>query len=46
MSAGAAAGCKTLLVEHKGSVHKRLHGYELGLTAVDLARGAWLLLQA
>jgi D-glycero-D-manno-heptose 1,7-bisphosphate phosphatase len=46
IAAGQAAGCRTLLIEHAGSVHKRLQGSAPDLTAADLARGATLLLQA
>lgn len=46
IAAGRAAGCRTLLIEHMGSVHKRLHGSEADLTAVDLASGATRLIQA
>jgi D-glycero-D-manno-heptose 1,7-bisphosphate phosphatase len=44
VAAGRAAGCRTLLIEHGGSVHKRSRGCEPDLRAADLARGAALLL--
>lgn len=46
VTAGRAAGCRTLLIEHQGSVHKRLRGCSPDLSAPDLARGVPLLLQA
>jgi D-glycero-D-manno-heptose 1,7-bisphosphate phosphatase len=46
VAAGRAAGCRTLLIEHQGSVHKRLRGCCPDLSAPDLARGVPLLLQA
>jgi D-glycero-D-manno-heptose 1,7-bisphosphate phosphatase len=44
VAAGRAAGCRTLLIEHRGSVHKRLQGCEPDLRARDLTLGAALLL--
>jgi D-glycero-D-manno-heptose 1,7-bisphosphate phosphatase len=44
VAAGRAAGCRTLLVEHEGSSHKRLQANRPDLSAPDLARGARLLL--
>ncbi|HEY7828972.1 MAG TPA: HAD-IIIA family hydrolase [Solirubrobacteraceae bacterium] len=44
IAAGRAAGCRTLLIEHEGSFHKRLRGCEPDLRAADLARGASLLM--
>jgi D-glycero-D-manno-heptose 1,7-bisphosphate phosphatase len=46
VGAGRAAGCRTLLIEHPGSIHKRSRGVRADLAAPDLARGAALLLQA
>jgi D-glycero-D-manno-heptose 1,7-bisphosphate phosphatase len=46
IAAGRAAGCRTLLIEHKGSIHKRLRGCKADLRAADLASAARLLLQA
>lgn len=43
--AGQAAGCRTLLIEHASSIHKRLSGSEPDLLAVDLAVGASELLR-
>jgi D-glycero-D-manno-heptose 1,7-bisphosphate phosphatase len=45
IAAGQAAGCQTLLIEHEGSVHKRLQGCHPDLKAPDLAHGAARLLQ-
>jgi histidinol-phosphate phosphatase family protein len=39
IAAGRAAGCRTLLIGHPGSVHKRLHAVSPDLAAVDLAEG-------
>lgn len=44
MVAGAAAGCRTVLIEHTGSAHKRLSGFVPDLMAPDLASGAPSLL--
>jgi D-glycero-D-manno-heptose 1,7-bisphosphate phosphatase len=44
VAAGRAAGCRTLLIEHMGSIHKRSRGAEADLTAADLASGVVLLL--
>ncbi len=46
VAAGRAAGCRTLLIEHKGSIHKRSRASVPDLAAADLAHGADLLLQA
>lgn len=43
VAAGRAAGCRTLLIEHQGSAHKRLRASQPDLRAPDLARGAPLL---
>lgn len=37
--AGKAAGCRTLLIRHPGSVHKRLRRVEPDMTADSLAAG-------
>ncbi len=42
--AGQTAGCKTLLIEHPGSHHKRLSGIQPDLRAADLAGAVELLL--
>lgn len=42
--AGAAAGCRTVLVEHPGSAHKRVGSARPWLRARDLADGAAQLL--
>jgi D-glycero-D-manno-heptose 1,7-bisphosphate phosphatase len=44
LAAGRAAGCRTLLIEHSGSAHKRLRAFAPDLRAPDLAYGASLLL--
>ncbi|MFI5009178.1 MAG: HAD-IIIA family hydrolase [Solirubrobacterales bacterium] len=43
--AGRAAGCRTLLIEHPGSAHKRGSGSEPDLTAASLAGGVSELLR-
>jgi D-glycero-D-manno-heptose 1,7-bisphosphate phosphatase len=43
VAAGRAAGCRTLLIDHAGSIHKRLRVYAPDLAAADLLRGARLL---
>lgn len=40
ITAGRAAGCRTLLIRHPGSVHKRLQAVAPDLLAEDLADGA------
>jgi D-glycero-D-manno-heptose 1,7-bisphosphate phosphatase len=40
VGAGAAAGCRTVLVEHPGSAHKRLEAGAADLLAVDLRDAA------
>jgi D-glycero-D-manno-heptose 1,7-bisphosphate phosphatase len=44
VAAGQAAGCRTLLIEHPGSKHKRLSGIATDLRAADLPRAADILL--
>jgi phosphoglycolate phosphatase-like HAD superfamily hydrolase len=45
VAAGRAAGCRTLLIEHPGSAHKRMSGaHRPDLRARDLASGVELLL--
>jgi D-glycero-D-manno-heptose 1,7-bisphosphate phosphatase len=44
VGAGRAAGCRTLLVEHPGSDHKRLGGIRPDLRAADLTGAVDLLL--
>ncbi len=44
VAAGRAAGCRTVLVEHPGSEHKRRSGIQPDLRAVDLAGAVGLLL--
>jgi D-glycero-D-manno-heptose 1,7-bisphosphate phosphatase len=44
VAAGHAAGCKTILLEHPGSAHKRTGGARPELLAADLAQAAPLLL--
>jgi D-glycero-D-manno-heptose 1,7-bisphosphate phosphatase len=39
MGAGKAAGCKTILIRHPGSVHKRLQVLQADLVADSLAEG-------
>ncbi|HXA53457.1 MAG TPA: HAD-IIIA family hydrolase [Solirubrobacteraceae bacterium] len=46
VGAARAAGCRTLLIEHAGSIHKRSSDMRPDLTAPDLSRGAALLLAA
>jgi phosphoglycolate phosphatase-like HAD superfamily hydrolase len=46
VGAGQAAGRRTLLIEHPGSIHKRAPGIWPDPTAPDMARGAALLLGA
>ncbi len=45
LGAGRAAGCRTLLIEHVGSAHKRSNGSKSDLSASDLAQGAAVLLE-
>lgn len=45
VAAGRAAGCRTLLIEHAGSKHKRLSGIQPDLLAGDLAHGVDPLLR-
>jgi D-glycero-D-manno-heptose 1,7-bisphosphate phosphatase len=45
VGAGRSAGCRTVLIEHAGSRHKRLSGIQPDLVAGDLARGAALMLR-
>jgi D-glycero-D-manno-heptose 1,7-bisphosphate phosphatase len=45
LGAGRAAGCRTLLIEHAGSVHKRSGRLRPDLRALDLSAAATLLLQ-
>jgi D-glycero-D-manno-heptose 1,7-bisphosphate phosphatase len=44
VQAGRAAGCRTVLIEHTGSKHKRLSGISPDFRAGDLPRAAALLL--
>jgi D-glycero-D-manno-heptose 1,7-bisphosphate phosphatase len=44
LAAGRAAGCRTLLIEHAGSAHKRLRAFKPDLQACDLISGVPLLL--
>jgi D-glycero-D-manno-heptose 1,7-bisphosphate phosphatase len=44
IAAGRAAGCRTLLVEHPGSIHKRASEFSPTLRAASLANGANLIL--
>jgi D-glycero-D-manno-heptose 1,7-bisphosphate phosphatase len=46
VGAGRAAGCRTLLIEHSGSDHKRRSGIQPDLRAADLTGAADLLLGA
>jgi D-glycero-D-manno-heptose 1,7-bisphosphate phosphatase len=46
IAAGRAAGCRTLLIEHPHSAHKRSGDSEPDLLAGDLAGGVALLLRA
>jgi D-glycero-D-manno-heptose 1,7-bisphosphate phosphatase len=46
VAAGRAAGCRTVLIEHPGSAHKRSSGSAPDLLAADLAVGVDLLLKA
>jgi phosphoglycolate phosphatase-like HAD superfamily hydrolase len=46
VAAGRAAGCRTVLIEHTGSSHKRLRASAADLGAPDLARAASALLRA
>jgi D-glycero-D-manno-heptose 1,7-bisphosphate phosphatase len=46
IAAGRAAGCRTLLIEHPRSAHKRSSDSQPDLLAIDLARGVALLLRA
>jgi D-glycero-D-manno-heptose 1,7-bisphosphate phosphatase len=46
VAAGRAAGCRTLLIEHPGSAHKRLSGCQSDLRAADIAGGVELLLRS
>lgn len=46
IQAGEAAGCRTLLVKHPGSAHKRSSAIEPAASAPDLAAAARLILQA
>ncbi len=41
--AGRAAGCRTVLIEHTGSKHKRLSGIQPDFRTADLARGVDLI---
>jgi D-glycero-D-manno-heptose 1,7-bisphosphate phosphatase len=45
VGAGQAAGCKTVLIMHASSEHKRLSGIQPDLLAADLARAAGLMLR-
>jgi D-glycero-D-manno-heptose 1,7-bisphosphate phosphatase len=45
VQAGQAAGCRTLLIEHPGSAHKRSSGSGPDLRAASLAEGAPALLR-
>jgi D-glycero-D-manno-heptose 1,7-bisphosphate phosphatase len=44
VTAGRAAGCRTVLIEHPGSVHKRSGGADPDLHAADLPDAVALLL--
>jgi D-glycero-D-manno-heptose 1,7-bisphosphate phosphatase len=44
VEAGRAAGCRTVLVEHPGSAHKRRGAVAADLTACDLDRAALAIL--
>jgi D-glycero-D-manno-heptose 1,7-bisphosphate phosphatase len=46
VGAGRAAGCRTLLIEHAASKHKRSSGIQPLLRAADLACGTDLVLRA
>jgi D-glycero-D-manno-heptose 1,7-bisphosphate phosphatase len=46
IAAGAAAGCRTVLIEHPGSNHKRSSGIQPDLRAADLAGAVRMLLAA
>jgi D-glycero-D-manno-heptose 1,7-bisphosphate phosphatase len=46
VGAGIAAGCKTLLIEHPPSAHKRRSGIQPNLRAADLAGAVELILAA
>ena len=46
IEAGAAAGCRTVLIEHPGSAHKRDRGVLPDATAPDLGAAAALILAA
>jgi D-glycero-D-manno-heptose 1,7-bisphosphate phosphatase len=45
VGAGAAAGCRTVLLEYPGSAHKRLGGARADLLAADLPGGVARLLE-
>lgn len=45
VAAGRAAGCRTLMVEHAGSKHKRLSGIQPDLVADDLTHGVDAMLR-
>jgi phosphoglycolate phosphatase-like HAD superfamily hydrolase len=44
VEAGRAAGCRTVLVEHPGSTHKRSGDLAADLTAGDLTQAAIAIL--
>jgi D-glycero-D-manno-heptose 1,7-bisphosphate phosphatase len=45
VAAGRAAGCRTVLIEHASSKHKRSSGIQPDLLAADLAGGVDLMLR-
>ncbi|MGA2162882.1 MAG: HAD-IIIA family hydrolase [Solirubrobacteraceae bacterium] len=46
VGAGRAAGCRTVLIEHAASKHKRSSGIQPDLRSADLAGGVDLILRA
>jgi D-glycero-D-manno-heptose 1,7-bisphosphate phosphatase len=44
VQAGAAAGCRTILVEHPGSAHKRVHDARPDAIVPDLGAAAAVIL--
>jgi D-glycero-D-manno-heptose 1,7-bisphosphate phosphatase len=46
VEAGAAAGCRTVLIEHPGSAHKRDRGAEPDAVAPDLGAAVAVILRA
>ena len=46
VAAGVAAGCRTILVEHPGSEHKRSSGVRPNATVPDFAAAAAFVIAA